>query len=108
MTLFSTVEMGRVNTQHVIAFSPQNTRELTLLELEQATQNFSHNNIIGEGGFGVVYKGLLQDGSIVAIKRCLFALTKDFVLNVIRCLLFCSDICMKLALLAPILPHMKF
>ncbi|XP_027927377.1 probable serine/threonine-protein kinase PBL28 isoform X1 [Vigna unguiculata] len=77
-----TVEMGRVNTQHVIAFSPQNTRELTLLELEQATQNFSHNNIIGEGGFGVVYKGLLQDGSIVAIKRCLFALTKDFVLNV--------------------------
>ncbi|XP_014497488.1 probable serine/threonine-protein kinase PBL28 isoform X1 [Vigna radiata var. radiata] len=77
-----TVEMGRVNTQHVTAFSPQNTRQLTILELEQATQNFSRNNIIVEGGFGVVYKGLLQDGSIVAIKRRLFALTKDFVLNV--------------------------
>ncbi|ESW22200.1 hypothetical protein PHAVU_005G135500 [Phaseolus vulgaris] len=77
-----TVEMGRVNTQHVTAFSPQNTRQLTILELEQATRNFSHNNIIGEGGFGVVYKGLLQDGSIVAIKRRLFALTPDFVVEV--------------------------
>jgi len=101
--------MGRVNTQHVTAFSPQNTRQLTILELEQATRNFSHNNIIGEGGFGVVYKGLLQDGSIVAIKRRLFALTQDFVIEVIliECLLFCSDICRKLALLAPILPNMK-
>lgn len=97
MTLSFTVEMGRVNTQHVTAFSPQNTRQLTILELEQATQNFSRNNIIVEGGFGVVYKGLLQDGSIVAIKRRLFALTKDFVLNVIKSLLFCSDI----------LPHKK-
>ncbi|TKY48523.1 Proline-rich receptor protein kinase PERK3 [Spatholobus suberectus] len=81
-----TVEMGRVNnTQHVNAFTPhyrQNTRQLTILELEQATRNFSHSNIIGEGGFGFVYKGLLQDGSIVAIKRRLFALARDFVLEV--------------------------
>lgn len=81
-----TVEMGRVNnTQHVSTFSPhysQNTRQLSILELEQATRNFSHNNIIGEDEFGFVYKGLLQDGSIVAIKRCLNALTRDFVLEV--------------------------
>ncbi|KAK7272144.1 hypothetical protein RJT34_28566 [Clitoria ternatea] len=78
-----TVEMGRVNnSQYVNAFSShytQNTRQLTILELEQATQNFSHGNIIGEGGFGFVYKGLLQDGSIVAIKRRLFTFTRDFV-----------------------------
>ncbi|KAJ1409203.1 Serine-threonine/tyrosine-protein kinase, catalytic domain [Sesbania bispinosa] len=78
-----TVEMGRVNTsQYVNAFSPhypQNTRQLTILELEQATLNFSQSNIIGEGGFGIVYKGLLQDGSIVAIKRRLFALIQDFI-----------------------------
>nr|KYP40353.1 putative LRR receptor-like serine/threonine-protein kinase At1g06840 family [Cajanus cajan] len=81
-----TFEMGRVNnTLHVNDFSPhhtQNTRQLTILELEQATRNFSQSNIIGEGGFGFVYKGLLQDGSIVAIKRRLFALTRDFVLEV--------------------------
>ncbi|KAK7402129.1 hypothetical protein VNO78_14149 [Psophocarpus tetragonolobus] len=80
-----TVEMGRVdNTQLVNSFSPhymQNTKQLTILELEQATRNFSHSNIIGESGFGFVYKGLLQDGSIVAIKRRLFALTQDFVLE---------------------------
>ncbi|KAL2332040.1 hypothetical protein Fmac_019621 [Flemingia macrophylla] len=81
-----TFEMGRVNNrQYVNDFSPhytQNTRHLTFSELEQATRNFSHSNIIGEGGFGFVYKGLLQDGSIVAIKRRLFALTPDFVLEV--------------------------
>ncbi|KAG4384657.1 hypothetical protein AAZX31_13G307800 [Glycine max] len=80
-----TVEIGRVNNAHVNAFSPHythNTRQLTILEVEQATRNFSHSNIIGEGGFGFVYKGLLQDGSIVAIKRRLFVLTQDFVLKV--------------------------
>ncbi|XP_061376688.1 probable leucine-rich repeat receptor-like protein kinase At5g49770 [Gastrolobium bilobum] len=78
-----TVEMGSGNNSHYVnAFSPhycQNTRQLTILELEQATGNFSESNIIGEGRFGFVYKGLLQDGSIVAIKRRLFALTRDFI-----------------------------
>ncbi|KAF3455002.1 hypothetical protein FNV43_RR05450 [Rhamnella rubrinervis] len=50
-------------------FDPQNLRQLSILELEQATCNFSQNNILGEGRFGFTYKGLLQDGSIVAIKR---------------------------------------
>ncbi|XP_054819405.1 calmodulin-binding receptor-like cytoplasmic kinase 2 [Prosopis cineraria] len=38
-------------------------------ELYNATRKFSADNIIGEGGFGTVYKGKLSDGSIVAIKR---------------------------------------
>jgi predicted Ser/Thr protein kinase len=83
MIFFLTVEMGRINSsQYVNAFSPhymQNTRLLTILELEQATGNFSQSSIIGEGRFGFVYKGLLQDGSFVAIKRRLFALTRDFI-----------------------------
>ncbi|KAG2673914.1 hypothetical protein I3843_13G098200 [Carya illinoinensis] len=57
----------------------QNLRQLTFLELEQATCNFSQSNIIGEGRFGLVYKGLLQDGSIVAVKRCLHIHTHHFV-----------------------------
>ncbi|XXG44650.1 hypothetical protein AAC387_Pa01g4391 [Persea americana] len=47
----------------------QDISQLTLAELRIATSNFSQSNIIGEGGFGLVYKGLLQDGSIVAIKQ---------------------------------------
>jgi hypothetical protein len=31
--------------------------------------NFSQSNKIGQGGFGMVYKGRLKDGRIVAIKR---------------------------------------
>ncbi|XP_019458866.1 PREDICTED: proline-rich receptor-like protein kinase PERK1 isoform X2 [Lupinus angustifolius] len=38
-------------------------------ELSLATNNFSVKNMIGEGKFGEVYKGLLQDGMLVAIKK---------------------------------------
>ncbi|KAI9186169.1 hypothetical protein LWI28_014333 [Acer negundo] len=34
-----------------------------------ATNNFSIDNKLGEGGFGVVYKGRLPDGQDVAVKR---------------------------------------
>lgn len=37
--------------------------------LQEATNNFSKENILGEGGFGVVYKGKLHDGTLVAVKR---------------------------------------
>ncbi|RCV39434.1 hypothetical protein SETIT_8G224400v2 [Setaria italica] len=38
-------------------------------ELKAATENFSDGNKIGSGGFCDVYKGVLQDGQVVAIKR---------------------------------------
>ncbi|KAI7741062.1 hypothetical protein M8C21_006941 [Ambrosia artemisiifolia] len=43
--------------------------EFTFADLALATDNFSHENKIGAGSFGVVYKGKLLDGREVAIKR---------------------------------------
>ncbi|KAL6135497.1 hypothetical protein ACLB2K_067725 [Fragaria x ananassa] len=45
-------------------------RHFSVAEIKAATQNFNHVFIIGVGGFGNVYKGYIDDGSIpVAIKR---------------------------------------
>ncbi|KAM1160711.1 hypothetical protein ACFX19_034285 [Malus domestica] len=43
---------------------------VTLLEeLERATDNYNESRFLGEGGYGTVYKGMLPDGTIVAVKR---------------------------------------
>lgn len=41
----------------------------SLKELRMATDNFSSKNILGRGGFGIVYKGCLNDRTLVAVKR---------------------------------------
>ncbi|KAJ0966087.1 hypothetical protein J5N97_027225 [Dioscorea zingiberensis] len=40
-----------------------------LATIEDATNNFSEANKLGEGGFGPVYKGVLHDGQQIAVKR---------------------------------------
>ncbi|KAL2944472.1 Cold-responsive protein kinase 1 [Bienertia sinuspersici] len=45
-----------------------NIKFYTYKELQLATENFSKVNKIGEGGFGLVYKGRLRDGTAVAVK----------------------------------------
>ncbi|CAI9293251.1 unnamed protein product [Lactuca saligna] len=41
----------------------------TLRQIKAATKNFDLSNKLGEGGFGVVSKGSLSDGSIIAVKQ---------------------------------------
>ncbi|KAI5566179.1 hypothetical protein BDE02_13G003500 [Populus trichocarpa] len=43
----------------------------TLRDLELATNRFSKENILGEGGYGVVYQGHLINGTPVAVKKIL-------------------------------------
>eukprot|EP00249_Psilotum_nudum_P023660 c28946_g1_i3 orf=900-1694(+) len=43
----------------------------TLRELEAATNFFSDSNVIGEGGYGIVYQGQLPDSTYIAVKNLL-------------------------------------
>ncbi|KAK6161652.1 hypothetical protein DH2020_005033 [Rehmannia glutinosa] len=42
---------------------------ISIQVLRQVTNNFGEENILGRGGFGVVYKGELHDGTKIAVKR---------------------------------------
>ncbi|KAK4846480.1 hypothetical protein QYF36_017859 [Acer negundo] len=40
-----------------------------LRQIKDATKNFDAANKVGEGGFGSVYKGILSDGNVIAVKQ---------------------------------------
>ncbi|KAK4272982.1 hypothetical protein QN277_021460 [Acacia crassicarpa] len=62
-----------VSLMSTMATSILSVRTFSLSELEKATDKFSSKRILGEGGFGRVYSGTLEDGTEVAAKL----LTKD-------------------------------
>ena len=47
----------------------EGVKEFSFKELDMATSSFSITTQIGHGGYGNVYKGILSDGTVVAIKR---------------------------------------
>ncbi|CAL2248917.1 unnamed protein product [Prunus armeniaca] len=52
---------GEVNVEKINLFKSK--------ELEKSTDNFNTDRILGQGGQGTVYKGMLTDGRIVAVKK---------------------------------------
>ncbi|KAL0911300.1 hypothetical protein M5K25_019432 [Dendrobium thyrsiflorum] len=76
--------LKRLPTGHLVPKERRNMRntESLLFDLDtiiKATNNFSEENKLGEGGFGPVYKGLLEDGQHIAVKRLSRTSTQGFV-----------------------------
>ncbi|WVZ94349.1 hypothetical protein U9M48_040249, partial [Paspalum notatum var. saurae] len=57
---------NRINEDNIRFVEPG---KLSLAVLRTATNNFSQENKLGEGGFGEVFKGILEDGEEIAVKR---------------------------------------
>ncbi|MCE3049702.1 hypothetical protein HAX54_045554, partial [Datura stramonium] len=55
--------------QHDCEFATGHLKRFSFRELQIATGNFSSKNILGQGGFGVVYRGYLPNRTVVAVKR---------------------------------------
>ena len=63
---------GGLLLQQQLSSSEVNVEKTTLFDskdLEKATDYFNVNRILGQGGQGTVYKGMLVDGRIVAVKK---------------------------------------
>ncbi|XP_051228636.1 cysteine-rich receptor-like protein kinase 6 [Lolium perenne] len=61
-------------TEHDNPFKKISSAQCVIFDLpalQEATENFSQRNKLGEGGFGAVYKGTLPDGQDIAVKKLL-------------------------------------
>ncbi|KAF8041834.1 hypothetical protein BT93_A0432 [Corymbia citriodora subsp. variegata] len=59
----------RKQADHKMLMKVEGIKIFTFAELEKATNCFDSTVQIGQGGYGKVYKGVLDDGTVVAIKR---------------------------------------
>ncbi|KAF0935583.1 hypothetical protein E2562_034977, partial [Oryza meyeriana var. granulata] len=60
---------GWYNKSKRIPMKIDGVKDFSFEELSHGTNDFSDSALVGQGGYGKVYRGILADGTIVAIKR---------------------------------------
>ncbi|KAF2287699.1 hypothetical protein GH714_002373 [Hevea brasiliensis] len=65
----STISGKSTTSSHLSTLAQGLCRHFTLPEMKKATKNFDESNVIGVGGFGKVYKGIIDQNVKVAIKK---------------------------------------
>ncbi|GLT52816.1 hypothetical protein SLA2020_261340 [Shorea laevis] len=63
------INRGKISREKELRGLDLQTGFFTYRQIKAATDNFDASNKIGEGGFGSVYKGILLDGTIIAVKK---------------------------------------
>jgi serine/threonine protein kinase len=77
---------GQILYNQIMSKQVDTLRIFTQEELKKATNNFDENRELGRGGHGTVYKGILKDDRVVAVKRSKLmnmAETDEFVQEII-------------------------
>lgn len=64
---YNTVSKKRQSSR--VSIKIDGVKSFTYEEMKQATNNFDSSSEVGQGGYGKVYRGILADGTAVAIKR---------------------------------------
>ncbi|KAL8103314.1 hypothetical protein AgCh_027759 [Apium graveolens] len=60
---------SRISREEALRGLDLQTGIFTFQQIKAATDDFAAANKIGEGGFGSVYKGVLLDGTVIAVKQ---------------------------------------
>ncbi|KAK1682686.1 hypothetical protein QYE76_043534 [Lolium multiflorum] len=106
-TLTHSVICSPNHLESILPNQSSRPHDIPLQHLKDITSNFSDERILGKGGSGVVYKGVLQNGEIIAVKKIVSSLMpglqKQFEsevyhlmmlnhTNIVRCVGYCYEI----------------
>ncbi|KAF3976035.1 hypothetical protein CMV_000745 [Castanea mollissima] len=61
--------LAKTTTMSKASIKIDGVKDFTFEEMVMATNNFNSSTLVGQGGYGQVYEGILADGTVVAIKR---------------------------------------